>query len=268
MYSRNAGDEIRIRGLKVFAHHGVYPEETRDGQNFFIDAVLTADTKKPGRTDALEDSTNYGEVCHFITEWMQQNTRKLIEAVAEGLAEALLLRYPLLSAVEIEVKKPEAPIGLPFEFVSVRVKRSWHRVYIAFGSNMGEREKYIEGAIEALKGHPLIQVKKVSETIETKPYGGVEQDDFLNGVLLLEVLHEIENEAERKRTIHWGPRTLDLDILLFDKLVYESDDLIIPHADMENREFVLAPLASIAPNERHPILNRTVQQMLEELKQR
>ena len=56
MYSRNAGDEIRIRGLKVFAHHGVYPEETRDGQNFFIDAVLTADTKKPGRTDALEDS--------------------------------------------------------------------------------------------------------------------------------------------------------------------------------------------------------------------
>ena len=278
MYSRNAGDEIRIRGLKVFAHHGVYPEETRDGQNFFIDAVLTADTKKPGRTDALEDSTNYGEVCHFITEWMQQNTRKLIEAVAEGLAEALLLRYPLLSAVEIEVKKPEAPIGLPFEFVSVRVKRSWHRAYIAFGSNMGEREKYIEGAIEALKGHPLIQVKEVSETIETKPYGGVEQDDFLNGVLLLEtllepedlleVLHEIENEAERKRTIHWGPRTLDLDILLFDRLVYESDDLIIPHADMENREFVLAPLASIAPNERHPILNRTVQQMLEELKQR
>lgn len=190
MYSRNAGDEIRIRGLKVFAHHGVYPEETRDGQNFFIDAVLTADTKKPGRTDALEDSTNYGEVCHFITEWMQQNTRKLIEAVAEGLAEALLLRYPLLSAVEIEVKKPEAPIGLPFEFVSVRVKRSWHRAYIAFGSNMGEREKYIEGAIEALKGHPLIQVKKVSDTIETKPYGGVEQDDFLNGVLLLETLLE------------------------------------------------------------------------------
>ena len=125
------------------------------------------------------------------------------------------------------------------------------------GSNIGDREGHIKSAVEALKAHPLIRVKKVSNLIVTKPYGGVEQEDFLNGALeletllnqeeLLETLHEIENAAGRTRDIHWGPRTLDLDILFFDDLCYRSETLVIPHPDMENRQFVLAPLTMIAP---------------------
>lgn len=116
---------------------------------------------------------------------------------------------------------------------------------------------------------------KVSDFLVTAPYGGVEQDDFLNGALalktlltpqeLLERLHEIEQEAHRERLIHWGPRTLDLDILLYDDLVLDTPDLIIPHVEMHLRDFVLIPLAQIAPWKRHPVLGLTVSQMLADL---
>ena len=85
---------------------------------------------------------------------------------------------------------------------------------------------------------------------------------------MLLLLHEIEREADRKREIHWGPRTLDLDIIFYDKLVYESDTLLIPHVDMQNRDFVLTPLAEIEPNYRHPVLGLSVAQMLDAIQNR
>ena len=275
MYRELARDEIRIEGLKVFAYHGVYPEETKNGQNFVVNAILYTDTSRPGLTDQLEMSTDYGDVCRFIAKWMQENTYKLLEAVAEKLSKAILLNYNLISTVDLEIRKPDAPIELPFDCVSVKIQRGWHSAYVAFGSNMGDRERYIQGAIEALKAHPQIRVRKISDVMETQPYGVVEQADFLNGALevetllnpeeLLDALHDIEDAADRKRTMRWGPRTLDLDILFYDKLVYESDVLVIPHPDMKNRDFVLKPLNMIAPNFRHPVLGKTVSQMLREL---
>lgn len=278
MYSEWAKDEIRIEGLKVFAHHGVYAEETKNGQDFIVNTILYTDISQAGRTDDLERTVNYGTVCHFITDWMQENTCQLLEAVAERLAAALLLEYKSLAAVDLEIQKPHAPIKLPFGNVSVKVHRSWHRAYIAVGSNLGNREEHIAGALRALKEHPLIILKKSSELIVTKPYGGVEQEDFLNGVLeietllgpeqLLEALHEIEDVAQRKRTVHWGPRTLDLDILFYDRLCYESNDLRIPHVDLENRTFVLKPMAEMEPFLRHPVSGKTMIQLLRELEER
>ena len=271
MYDVWAEDVIKIEGLEVFAHHGVFPEEKEKGQKFLVNAALHMDARRAGREDALALSTDYGDLCHFITRWMQENTCRLLEAVAERLSEAILLKYQLIAAVDLEIRKPEAPIDLPFGYVSVEVHRGWHRVYLAVGSNIGFREHYIEEGVNALRIHPLICVKKVSQMIRTKPYGGVEQEDFLNGALeietlltpeeLLEALHRIEDAAGRTREVHWGPRTLDLDILFYDKLVYESDDLTIPHVDLENREFVLEPLREIAPGYRHPVLHRTVEQL-------
>lgn len=264
-------DKIKITNLKVFAHHGVFPEETRDGQDFYVNAVLYLDCRAAGRTDDLDKSINYGDASHFITEFLQQHTYQLIEAAAEHLAEAMLLAMPLLERVEIELCKPHAPIGLPFENVSVTIERGWHQVYLAVGSNMGEKEDYITKGIEALRETSGITVQKVSDMIVTKPYGGVEQDDFVNGAIaiktlltpheLLDRLHEIEAAAGRKRLIHWGPRTLDLDIIFYDKLVYEDDTLLIPHVDMANRTFVLEPLMQLCPNYRHPVLGRTVTEL-------
>jgi dihydroneopterin aldolase/2-amino-4-hydroxy-6-hydroxymethyldihydropteridine diphosphokinase len=275
MYSEWAKDEIHIDGLEIFAHHGVYPEETRDGQNFYVNGVLYLDTHGAGGTDALAHTVDYGEVCHFVDGWMKENTCLLLEAVAEKLSAAILLRYTSISALDLEIVKPNAPIGLPFQGVSVKVHRGWHRVYLGIGSNMGNRETYMENGLKALESHPMIVMGRASEWIVTKAYGGVEQEDFLNGVLeietllgpeaLLEVLHEIEAAAGRERTVHWGPRTLDLDILFYDKLCYESEDLIIPHPDLENREFVLKPLCTIAPFLRHPATGKTMQALLGDL---
>lgn len=271
-------DMIKITNLEIFAHHGVFPEETRDGQNFYINAKLYLDCRKAGQTDDLEQSVNYGEVCHFMTKYLKEHTFLLLESAAEHMTEQLLLEYPLLRSVEFEICKPHAPIGLPFDNVSVTVQRGWHTAYLSVGSNMGEKEVYIKEAVEKLQQHPQITSVQMSQLIVTKPYGGVEQDDFVNGAIKLETLltqqellaflHEMEHQANRKREIRWGPRTLDLDIIFYDKLVYEDEDLIIPHVDMENRTFVLKPLAELCPNYRHPILQKTVTQMLKTLEEK
>lgn len=268
-------DEIRIKGLEVYAYHGVYPQENEQGQFFYVNAVLSLDTEKAGMEDDLELSTNYGEVCHFINDWMKKNTCKLIETVANRMAREILLAFPLVREIKLEICKPQAPIGLPFENVSVCISRGWHKVYLAVGSNMGDKEAYIRQGIRSLTEHPDIRNVKESSLLQTKPYGGVEQDDFLNGALeletllspetLLELLHQIEAEADRKRLVHWGPRTLDLDIIFYDKLVYETKELVIPHVDMQNRTFVLQPLKELAPNYRHPILGKTVNELSEAL---
>lgn len=268
-------DEIRIERLEVFAHHGVFAEEQEQGQIFQVNAVLYTDIHRAGLEDNLFYTIDYGQVCQFITDWMQQNTYQLLEAVAEKLSKAILLKYDRVIAVSLEVRKPEAPIPLPFGCVSVKVYRRWHTAYLAMGSNMGDTVQYISGAIRALTAHPQIKVKKVSDLIQSEPYGVLDQDDFLNGALeietlldpeeLLDAMHDIEDAAGRVRVRRWGPRTLDLDLIFYDKLVYESDNLVIPHADLQNRDFVLEPLSTLAPNYRHPILGKTVMQMFQEL---
>lgn len=267
-------DKIKIEDLEVYAYHGVYPEENEKGQHFYINAVLYTDTRKAGLEDKLELSTHYGEVCHYMKNHLTEHTFRLLEAVAETLAEGILLQFPLIHGLTLEIRKPEAPIGLPFSSVSVEIERGWNTCYIAFGSNLGEREQQIEQALGVLRRHPSIRAGKVSDIYTTSPYGGVEQPDFLNGVIeidtllppreLLDFLHQVEAEAGRERTVHWGPRTLDLDIIFYGKEVYEDEALILPHPDMQNRDFVLRPMLQLAPGFRHPILKKTIKELWEE----
>lgn len=271
-------DTIHIYGLDIYAHHGVFPEETRLGQRFLVNAVLHTDMSEAGRTDQLDQTTNYGEVCHFITDFLQANTFRLLEAAAEQTAHGILTRFPLIHKVELEIQKPSAPIGLPLQTVSVRVTRGWRRAYIALGSNMGDKEKFLREAVEGLEACPDIRVKRCSSFLQTAPYGGVAQDDFLNGAVeietlltpdaLLDELHRLEQAAHRVREIHWGPRTLDLDILLYENVFIQTERLTIPHVDLINRDFVLIPMAEIAPHIVHPVYGKTMLQLLEELRKK
>ncbi len=268
-------DKIKILNLECYAKHGVYKEENVLGQKFVVSAVLYVDTRKAGTNDDLELSVNYGSVCHMINKFMQENTYKLIETVAEKLAEMILISYEPVSQVTIEVKKPWAPIGLPVECAAVEITRKRHKAYIALGSNMGDSRALINEAIDKLKAVPQNKVLKVSEFIVTKPYGGVKQNDFLNGCLeldtllepheLLDLTQKIELEAGRERLIHWGPRTLDLDIIFYDNKVINDERLTVPHIDMKNRDFVLKPMAEIAPYFVHPVYKKTMLKMLEDL---
>lgn len=268
-------DIIRITNLEVFAYHGLFPAENELGQKFLIDLELGMDLKQVGMSDSIHDSINYSNVCHQVTAYMQTNTFKLIEAVAEHVTDMLLRQYPVLKYVTIELKKPWAPIGLPVKAVSVQITRKWHHVCLSIGSNIGDKNAWLNQGIDALRNHPDIKNVTVSSLLETAPYGKTDQDTFLNGVvtfetlqtpeMLLDTLHQIEADAGRERIVRWGPRTLDLDILFYDDLILSTPDLIIPHLDIENRYFVLKPLAELCPGLVHPVLHKTASMMLTEL---
>ena len=138
------------------------------------------------------------------------------------------------------------------------------RAYLSMGSNIGDRLGNLQRAVQLLHAMPAITVTAVSQVYETQPVGGLVQDDFYNIAVRLETtlsapellasLHVIEQQLKRVREIHWGPRTIDLDILVFGDEVWSDDVLTIPHREMANRRFVLQPLLDvIAADRRHEI---------------
>lgn len=269
-------DCIKIRQLEVFAYHGCREDEKINGQKFYVDADLYTDIRTPGSSDVLEDTVNYSGVCKFINRFMTEKRFDLIEAVAEQMARELLKEFPKIKGIELTVNKPNAPISLPFGNVSVTVNRKWNKVFLSIGSNMGDKTSYLNQAIDSLYDDDNCRVNLVSNFIGTEPYGPVEQDNFLNGCIeietlyspreLLHVVNIIEAEAGRTRELHWGPRTLDIDIIFYGNEMVDEPDLKIPHVEMHKRLFVLEPLNQIAPYAVHPIYKKTVSQMLEELK--
>ena len=270
-------DIIHIKRLEIFANHGVIPEENTLGQKFIISADLYKDLRKAGKNDDLNETIHYGQAAVLIKQVSEKSVFMLIEKLAEEIADSLLKTFSL-EKVKVTIEKPWAPVRLPLETVAVEIERGWHTAFISFGSNMGDREGHLNEAIKKLEALDDCRVTAVSSFLETDPYGGVEQDMFLNGCLslrtlktpeeLLETLNRIEAEEGRVRLVHWGPRTLDLDILLYDEQIVYTEKLKIPHLDMHNRMFVLEPLCEIAPYAIHPLLGKPIfvlKQVLEKI---
>jgi 2-amino-4-hydroxy-6-hydroxymethyldihydropteridine diphosphokinase len=150
-----------------------------------------------------------------------------------------------------------------------------NKVYLAFGSNIGESMKTIEMAFALLEQNQM-KITKRSSIYETEPYGYKDQPNFVNGAVEIETelccrevlksILDIELKLGRVRTIHWGPRVIDLDIILYNNEIYCEEDLIVPHPDMQNRDFVLKPMNDLCPDFIHPILKKSMKEMLQDLK--
>ncbi|MHC1741695.1 MAG: 2-amino-4-hydroxy-6-hydroxymethyldihydropteridine diphosphokinase [Syntrophobacteraceae bacterium] len=148
-------------------------------------------------------------------------------------------------------------------------------VLIGFGSNQGDSVAVCKAAIRALSENAVIRLIRVSSFYRTTPVGYLDQEWFVNGVMLcsttlspselLGVLHAVEQSFGRKRTLRWGPRTLDLDLLAHGDRVLHLPDLTVPHARMHERRFVLAPLVEIYPEWIHPVLGKSARELLSEL---
>lgn len=251
-------DKITLKNLAFYGYHGLLPQEKILGQKFFIDLELFLPLHQAGSTDNVDKTVNYAEVYQTVKNIVENERYNLLEALAESMAQTILERFFQVEQVAVQVKKPEAPVQGIFEYFSVTIKRTRKvKAYLSLGSNLGDKKANIDLAIEMLKNHDQIEVTQVSSYYETEPVGYTEQNWFLNVVLeietslspqaLLKYCQFIEKVLKRERTIRWGPRVIDVDILLYGDYSSEEELLTLPHPRMTERAFVMIPLYEIAP---------------------
>lgn len=268
-------DKIYIENLEFIGNHGVFPEEKFLEQKFIISVEMETCTRKAGIHDDLNFSTHYGFVAEDIEKVFFSKSFDLIEALAENIATTILIKYSFIKNIKVIVKKPWAPIKKHFDFVAIEIYRSRNTAYLSIGSNIGNLKDNLNNALSSIKHLENITIKKVSNFLETKPFGNIEQNNFLNACLeietlftpqeLLKELLSIENKLGRVRDIKWGPRVIDLDILLFNNSIIQDDNLAIPHPWMCERSFVLDPLNEIAPNVIHPLEKKQISRLKRDL---
>lgn len=254
-------DHVLIDDLRFESIIGVLDHERLAPQPLRVDVDMEVDLHDAGASDDLEQTVHYGEVAVALADLARSTQYLLLERLAQHMAE-VVLSFPLVRSVDLTLTKLNPPIPEKIGSTAVRIHRvrsevsaiKHHRAIVALGSNLGQRESHLRFAIDRLGEN----VVAASQVYETDPIGGPEgQGAYLNMVVALETeldpyallrwLHRIEADAGRERVVHWGPRTLDLDLLFFDDVVITGGNLAVPHPRFAERRFVLAPLSEVAP---------------------
>ena len=255
-------DHILISDLRVVGVVGVLDQERSAPQPLRIDVDIHVDLHDAGLSDDLTETVHYGEVCTALAEVARTTSDQLLERLAQRMADTVL-SFARVAAVDLTLTKLRPPIPEDVQSSAVRIHRvktsssalAAHTAILALGTNLGDRVGYLQFAIDRL-GESIV---KQSQVFETDPVGGPDgQGAYLNMVVeitteldpyaLLRWLHRIEADAGRSRTVHWGPRTLDLDLLFFDDVVIAGGNLAVPHPRYAERRFVLAPLSEVRPD--------------------
>ena len=256
-------DKIEITGLRVMTVVGVLAHERESAQPLEFDIILEGDLRDAGVSDDLADTAHYGLVAQRAAAIARESKDELLERLVHRIAEDALT-FDRVEAVDVIVRKLRPPIPEDLQHTAVRIRRTRadlqipartsHRAIVALGTNLGDRVAYLKLAVEEL-GNSLIGQ---SQVFETAPVGGPEnQGAYLNMVVAIETsldpfamlrrCQRIESLALRQRVVHWGPRTLDVDLLFFGDITIASPELTIPHPRYAERRFVLTPLAEVAP---------------------
>ena len=268
-------DKIHIKDLEIIGFHGAIPEEKVLGQKFVLSFELDVDLRQAGKNDDLTKTVHYGELAQKVEEEFTKTSYDLIEKAAEEICEFVLLNYPLVKKVKLLLKKPWAPTRKHVEYVAVEIERKWNKVYIAAGSNLGDKEETLKEAIYKIDKRKDCVVTKVSNFYTTDPVGYEDQDQFVNCVFeintlqtpseLMDTLLEVEKDFKRERIIIWGPRTLDLDIIFYNDIISYDEHILIPHPRAHERQFVMKPMCDINPYYVHPIYRKRVMDISSEL---
>ncbi len=255
-------DRVLIDDLRVLTVIGALPHEREIAQPVRIDLSIGLDLRNAGRSDELHDTVHYGLVCERVSELVRDSKDVLLERLAAKVAD-VVLEFDLVEVVDVTLTKLRPPIPEEVQSTAVHITRSRaeaaappledHEVIVALGSNLGDREGYLRFAVGELGN-----VVAMSQVYETEPIGGPDgQGAYLNMVVKVQTsldpyafirrCQRIEANALRQRVVHWGPRTLDVDMLFYDDVHISSERLTVPHPRIEERRFVLTPLSDIAP---------------------
>ena len=255
-------DRILIDDLRVLTVIGALPHEREIAQPIRIDLSIGVDLHEAGRSDELGATVHYGLVCERVTQLARESKDILLERLAAKVAD-VVLEFDLVDEVEVTLTKLRPPVPEEVQSTAVRIVRTRaeaaapplvaHSAFIALGSNLGDRERYLRFAVAELG-----DVIAMSQVFETEPVGGPDdQGAYLNMVVQIETpldpyalirrCQRIEANALRQRVVHWGPRTLDVDLLFYDDISIVSEALTVPHPRIFERRFVLAPLSEVAP---------------------
>ncbi len=268
-------NEIKIDKIKFKANHGVFEFEKENGQYFYLSINIKTNFEETLFDDNLNNTIHYGYISEDAIKFLQENTFDLIETAIYRLSDFLFSKYNQIDELELEIFKPNAPVELDFKNISVKIKHKKTKVYISLGSSIGDLNKYFDDAIKMIKKTSGIYCLKESQRYSSLPLGGVAKEEFLNSVVeietiltptkLLKVLNDIESKLDRKREIKWDDRTIDLDILFYGNQIISKENLIIPHPEIENRDFVLKPLLDLNKNLRNPVNNKRILDTYNEL---
>lgn len=255
-------DRILIDDLRVLTIIGALPHERELAQPLRIDLAIGLDLRNAGRSDELNDTVHYGLVCERVVEMARSSKDILLERLAAKVAD-VVLEFDLVEQVDVTITKLRPPVPETVESTSVVISRTRaeaaappiedHEVIVALGSNLGDREGYLRFAVGELGN-----VVATSQVFETEPIGGPGgQGAYLNMVVKVQTsldpyafirrCQRIEANALRQRIVHWGPRTLDVDVLFYDDVHISSEKLTVPHPRINERRFVLTPLSEVAP---------------------
>jgi len=240
--------------MVVFAHHGVLESEKINGQPFIFDILIKVDNTFDF-SDDIDNTVDYSKIFDFVKSFSTKNRLNLIETLGNELCDQILLIYDAIISVQVEIKKPNAPLDGKFEYVSVKIGKKRNTAYLSLGSNIGDKYKNLTNAISKISNLNNTKILSKSKFYTTSPFEYKNQDDFLNCCIkistllhpfeLLKTFKDIEKEMLREKTVRFGPRTIDIDILLYNDDIITTDELTIPNLQMLNRKFVLIPLLDI-----------------------
>ncbi|KAG0126688.1 Dihydropteroate synthase-like protein [Tuber indicum] len=272
-------DRVFVKDLRLVTIIGVNPWEREEKQTVVINLTMHKENNPGEPVQVVEGGNfdphyNFRSVAKYVTEHVEASDYKTVEALVTAVAKEACIGCGI-PKITVRAEKPSALTFAEGPGVEITRERSFfaleeaaaevegnHDAFIALGSNIGDRFQAIKDAVAEVEKRG-IKVKKTSSLYQSAPMYYLDQPTFLNGVIqvettlspdvLLKTLKDIESLLGRLKSIENGPRSIDLDILLYDNLVLETPHLTIPHPKMLEREFVLRPLCDISPNKPHPL---------------